>query len=81
MTIELEKTRIGWRADWAELPGTPRVGVGTTRESAVADLFRYLVDNSNAYNHLLRALPEPVEFVIVRNPRHSEMREVLKRYR
>lgn len=81
MTIELEKVGRIWRADWIRLPGLPHVGHGATRESAVADLFKWLVKNSAAYNYLLKALDEPVDFVIVKDSQHVTDRREIRRYR
>lgn len=39
MRIEIEKSGDNYRADCLDLPGTPPVGEGKTKEEAVASLF------------------------------------------
>jgi len=44
--ITISKTRDGYCADIAELPGSPPIGLGNTKSQAVVDLlFRILHDS------------------------------------
>jgi hypothetical protein len=40
MNISLQQDSRGWVADFTDLPGSPPVGIGTTKEQAVMHLFR-----------------------------------------
>ena len=45
MKIKIEKSGKGYRADFIELPGSPTVGQGKTKEEAVVSLFIRQKDN------------------------------------
>lgn len=39
MRIKLEKDNSTYRADCLDIPGSPPIGLGITKEEAIADLF------------------------------------------
>ena len=49
MKIQIEKSLNGFRADFIELPGSPRVGDGETEADAIATLF---IRNQENFKHL-----------------------------
>lgn len=58
MTIKIEEIKSGlkktdkFRADWTQLPGSPSCGFGSTKEEAVADLFRRLLYPGPTHSYL-----------------------------
>ena len=52
MNIKIEEQSDHFRADCLDLPGSPPVGIGRTKELALACLFhRMLFENSNGPSH------------------------------
>lgn len=71
MIIKIEATQTGIRrtdrysADFTELPGSPPLGFGATKEEAVAELFRVILNGSTiSYRDwLLNKISTELEFV------------------
>lgn len=65
MKIEILKTKEHYRADCLDLPGTPPVGIGSSKEQAVASLFCRMYIETNEldkwFDHL--DFSEPIEII------------------
>lgn len=48
MEIQVEKHNDFWRADCLDLPGSPPVGMGSTRELAICNLLHILLAEANS---------------------------------
>jgi len=68
MTFNLEQQINGsWRADLEDLPGTPPVGIGQTRELAIISLFSCLILEDKNYRWLEHIKHEQVK-ITYRSP-------------
>lgn len=62
MKIIITKEKKGFKADFSELPGSPRCGTGKTKEEAVATLFmRQLANLGNLDINRLEINGKPYE--------------------
>jgi len=65
MKIKIDKVSYGdveYRADLLDLPGTPSIGEGRSKEEAVANLFYRLLAENNTWVRSMK-LHEPLEII------------------
>ena len=71
LTIKLQQTGGLWQADIQQMPGTPPVGSGQTKEQAVAHLF-VLLSYSNSAQGMVRKLLMDHQWEIVEDVREGD---------